>query len=400
MRESLSSERLRFAVWETGRCRRGLNPFFAALVCALALVASAAGPASAQPLDQRTVNLEGTWVAAPHDLFFQFSHRFQIVGQDVDVSDLFSNGKVVNYPTFALTYGLFSRAMLGVRYSSNSLIAGQANEWQPYLKVVPIRDAVGSRFSFSLLGAWNDATDSFDGELAAQFEEGPLMLIAAGRAYSNPFDRPAVEEESEFALAGGAKLKVNKYVALTADYANMFTQSDAQIGWSAGATMRIPYTPHTFGMFATNVTSGTLKGLSVGVDGTTFWGFEFTIRFSGHRWSELFNPREEPAAQRPQPAAQDAGVDPSTGGVVEVEIARLAFATKELTVPAGTTVRWVNRDQVPHTSTSDDGGWESPLLTPGQSFQFTFDQAGRYPYHCVLHPFMTATVIVTEGSDR
>ena len=381
------------AIWGRGLSS---NPSIVALTCALALMASAARPASAQPLDQRTVNLEGTWVAAPHDLFFQFSHRFQIVGQDKDISDLFGDGKVVNYPTFALTYGLFSRAMLGVRYSSNSLIAGQANEWQPYLKVVPIRDAVNGRLSFSLLGAWNDATDSFDGELAAQFEEGPVMLIAAGRAYSNPFSRPADEEEAEFALAGGAKVRLNKYVALTGDYANMFTQSDAQIGWSAGATMRIPYTPHTFGLFATNVTSGTLEGLSVGVDGTTFWGFEFTIRFSGHRWSELFNPREEPAAQRPQPGAQDAGAAASTG-VVEVEIARLAFGTKELTVPAGTTVRWVNRDQVPHTSTSDDGVWESPLLTPGQTYEYTFERAGRYPYHCVPHPFMTATVIVTDG---
>ncbi len=385
-----------------GMPERGLssNRFCVALLCTLGLVAGAAPHAAAQPLDQRTVNLEGTWVSAPHDLFFQFSHRFQVVGTDKDISDLFGEGKVVNYPTFALTYGLFSRAMLGVRYSSNSLIAGQANEWQPYLKVVPIRDAVGGRLSFSLLGAWNDATDSFDGELAAQFEEGRLMLIAAGRAYSNPFSRPAEEEEAEFALAGGAKVRLNKYVALTGDYANMFTQSDAQIGWSAGATMRIPYTPHTFALFATNVTSGTLEGLSVGVDGTTFWGFEFTIRFSGHRWGELFNPREEPSAERPRPAMQGADADAAEGPVVEVEIARLAFATKELTIPAGTTVRWVNRDQVPHTSTSDDGVWESPLLTPGQSFQFTFDEAGRYPYHCVPHPFMTATVVVTESGGR
>lgn len=358
-------------------------------VCAVLLSLTAfTATGLAQPLDVRTVNLEGTWVTGPHDLFFQFSHRFQIVGEDADIGDLFGDGKVVNYPTFALNYGLLSRAMLGVRYSSNSLIASKANEWQPYFKLLPVRTADGL-FSASLLGAWNGANDSFDSELAAQLALERLTLIGAVRFFSSPFDRAGESDESEWAVAGGALIRLNKYLVAGGDYANMFTQSDAQIAWSAGVSMRIPYTPHTFGLFATNVTSGTLEGVSFGVDGTTFWGFEFTIRLSGHRWGELFNPRDDIPAAAAAPAA-------TPTNVVEVRISQMAFHTQELTVKAGTTVRWINRDPVGHTSTSNRQVWASPMLASGESFEFTFTEPGRYEYHCVPHPFMTAAVIVTN----
>ncbi len=367
------------------------------------LTLAPAAPASAQPLTDRTPNLEGTWITAPHDLFFQFSHRFQIAGTDADISDLFGDGKVVNYPTIAFSYGLFSGAMLGVRYSSNSLIAGQANEWQPYLKYAPLRAGEGGGPSLSLLGAWNAANESFDGELAAQFDRGPISVIGGVRGFSNPFDRPAEEEEAEFAVAGGALLRLNRYVTVSGDYANMVTQSDAQIGWSAGVSLQIPYTPHTFALFATNVTSGTLEGASVGVDGTTFWGFEFTVRLSGHRWGEIFKPSrggEQGGAVgggAPAGAPVAAPAEGAPRNVVEVEISNMRFQTATLTVPVGTTIRWVNRDPVAHTSTSDDGLWESPLFGPGESFELRFDEAGTYPYHCAPHPFMKATVVVTEA---
>lgn len=379
---------------ETSPAERGPSSRRAPTIARLTIVAvvclvlgTGVRQAAAQPLDERTANLEGTWVTRPHDLFFQFSHRFQIAGTDADIGDLFGDGKVVNYPTFALNYGLFPRAMLGVRYSSNSLIAGQANEWQPYLKLVPFRTA-DPRWSISLLGAWNGANDSFDGELATQLDLGRLTLIGAARGFSSPLDRAAAAEEPEFALAGGAMVRLNKYVVIAGDYANMLTQADAQIGWSAGVSIRIPYTPHTFGLSATNVTSGTLEGLSVGVDGATFWGFEFTIRLSGHRWGELFDPRDDAGAAPGRPEAAN---------VIEIEISQMAFQPRELVVDVGTTVRWVNRDAVAHTVTSDDGGWDSPLFGQEESFEFTFSQAGRYAYHCVPHPFMTGVVVVTGG---
>ncbi len=360
------------------------------------------GPVVGQPLTDRSPNMDGTWVTPPHNLFFQFSHRFEIAGTDADIGDIFGEGKVVNYPTFALSYGLFRGAHVGFRYSSNSILAGQSNEWQPFVKVAPLSGLLDGHFSAALLGAWNTTTESFDGELTAQVEAGPLTLIAAARGFTNPFDRPAEEEEAEFAFAGGAVLHLNRYLSLSADYANMVTQSDAQIAWSAGASLAIPYTPHTFALFATNVVSGTLEGLSVGIDDTVFWGFEFTIPFTGARWRDFFSPERQPTpAPPPAAAAPDAAeatpADPTTPRtVVEVEISQLAFQQAELRIPVGATARWVNRDAVAHTSTSTDGVWSSPLMEKDGSFEHTFGTAGRFEYFCVPHPFMRGVIVVME----
>jgi plastocyanin len=63
-------------------------------------------------------------------------------------------------------------------------------------------------------------------------------------------------------------------------------------------------------------------------------------------------------------------------------------------VDAGTTVTWLNDGFQVHTSTADQGEWDSPLLSSGDSFTFTFSQAGTFAFHCTPHPFMTGTVVV------
>jgi plastocyanin len=77
-----------------------------------------------------------------------------------------------------------------------------------------------------------------------------------------------------------------------------------------------------------------------------------------------------------------------------VPVANLAFGERALRVRAGTRVRWENRDQVQHTVTADDGGFDSGLIEPGRSYERLFERPGEYPYHCTPHPFMTARVIV------
>jgi plastocyanin len=101
-----------------------------------------------------------------------------------------------------------------------------------------------------------------------------------------------------------------------------------------------------------------------------------------------------------------AGPDNSTlcsnpsGSVVNgstlVIISEFAFQTQNVTVPAGSSVTWVNCETsgTAHTSTSDQNVWSSPLLAPGDAFTQTFDTPGVYPYHCDPHPFMTGTVTV------
>jgi plastocyanin len=86
------------------------------------------------------------------------------------------------------------------------------------------------------------------------------------------------------------------------------------------------------------------------------------------------------------------------GETMTVSIKNFAFDPPNTTVSAGTTVTWVNNDQVPHTATANDGAFDSGTLQPGQSYSFKFDKAGTYAYHCNIHPYMTGTVTVSGAS--
>lgn len=81
---------------------------------------------------------------------------------------------------------------------------------------------------------------------------------------------------------------------------------------------------------------------------------------------------------------------------VQVEIVEFTFQTDTVRVTPGTVVRWINRDQVAHTSTAEDGAWKSPLLGPGETFEQKFEEVGEYPYYCTPHPFMRGVVIVSS----
>jgi plastocyanin len=65
-----------------------------------------------------------------------------------------------------------------------------------------------------------------------------------------------------------------------------------------------------------------------------------------------------------------------------------------MTVKAGSTVVWTNKDDIPHTVTSDNNLFASPVLDTNQSFPFTFASAGKFTYFCKLHPKMTGVVTV------
>ena len=78
-----------------------------------------------------------------------------------------------------------------------------------------------------------------------------------------------------------------------------------------------------------------------------------------------------------------------------VSIQDFSFSPGQITVAPGTTVTWVNKGPSPHTTTADDGSWDSGTLQQGEDFSFTFDQPGTYTYHCSIHPDMTATVKVS-----
>jgi plastocyanin len=77
-----------------------------------------------------------------------------------------------------------------------------------------------------------------------------------------------------------------------------------------------------------------------------------------------------------------------------IRIRNFAFDPAQLTIPTGTTVYWISCDIDAHTSTSDTGVWNSPLLALNSTFSRRFDTAGTFPYHCTPHPVMTAMITV------
>jgi plastocyanin len=82
--------------------------------------------------------------------------------------------------------------------------------------------------------------------------------------------------------------------------------------------------------------------------------------------------------------------------MMEVKIDNFTFGPATLTVPVGTTVTWINKDDIPHTvvSTDDSKTFKSKVLDTDEKFSFTFSKAGTYPYFCSIHPKMTGKVIV------
>ncbi|MBI5587972.1 MAG: cupredoxin domain-containing protein [Deltaproteobacteria bacterium] len=74
----------------------------------------------------------------------------------------------------------------------------------------------------------------------------------------------------------------------------------------------------------------------------------------------------------------------------EVVIQDYSFTPSTVVIKPGDTVKWLNKVDNQHTATSGkdgkaDGTWDSKRLNNGQSFSYTFEKAGTYPYFCVPH---------------
>jgi plastocyanin len=96
-----------------------------------------------------------------------------------------------------------------------------------------------------------------------------------------------------------------------------------------------------------------------------------------------------PALLAPVSAAQAADF--------EVKIDNFTFAPQKVTVKAGTTVTWINEDDIPHTVVST-GHFRSKALDTDDKFSFTFTTPGSYEYFCGLHPHMTGTITVEAAT--
>ncbi len=108
-------------------------------------------------------------------------------------------------------------------------------------------------------------------------------------------------------------------------------------------------------------------------------------------------PTPTPTVSRPSPTPTPPKPTPTPAPTVVVTIitqsnGTFAFSPQALNVTTGTTVIWNNNTSAPHTVTGTTFG--SGTISPGGSFSFKFTQAGTFAYHCMFHPYMTASVSV------
>ncbi len=93
---------------------------------------------------------------------------------------------------------------------------------------------------------------------------------------------------------------------------------------------------------------------------------------------------------------QVAATAPAAMGTT-VTIGNFTFGPETVTVPVGTTVTWVNGDDIPHTVVAVDKSFKSKVLDTDDKFSFTFTKPGTYDYFCSIHPHMTGKIVV-KGS--
>ncbi|MGD0115951.1 MAG: cupredoxin family copper-binding protein [Dehalococcoidia bacterium] len=109
-----------------------------------------------------------------------------------------------------------------------------------------------------------------------------------------------------------------------------------------------------------------------------------------------------PGATATKAAASGTGTPAASGTApaqASVTIKDFAFSPPSVTIQVGGTVTWTNNGPSAHTATADDGSFDSGSLAAGKTFQHTFQTAGTFSYHCTIHPFMTAEVVVQSGSS-
>ena len=313
----------------------------------------------------RPPNLLGTWVPAPAVLQFNFLHRFYVSPGP--------SRSVLNFPTFTFALGL---------------PPGKTNEIEVFARW-RVLSGGPSPIAVAVTPAWDGSSKSVNGELSVDWTRRHLTLSGAVRGMTQPFGaKPA-----KAALAGGAVLRLNNYVALGGDVASILSpDSTEKAAWSAGLLFVIPGSPHTFSLHASNVMVNTTEGSSR--RGSFFglakvvYGFEFTIPIHFARFAPWFH-------GNPKPAVVGNAAPSATGPVAaEVRVGGYRFTADSVVIAAGQTVRWVNADFVEHTITFDGGEPGSPLISPNATWAHRFDRPGRYTYHCTPHPFMTGVVVV------
>jgi plastocyanin len=99
-------------------------------------------------------------------------------------------------------------------------------------------------------------------------------------------------------------------------------------------------------------------------------------------------------AQHENDSGKLVGSAAGTDAASQVMIDNFVYSPVPLTVKVGTTVTWINHDDIPHTVDSTQGKFKSAALDTDDKFEFRFTEAGEYPFYCRIHPKMTGKIVV------
>ncbi len=348
------------------------KPTLCLAAAGLVLLAPAAG---AQSLLDRSPNLSANWVGVSGTMYFNFVHRFTASPPP--------ERKVANAPSFLIAAGLPMHVLAGANYATNSQLTPRyPNEWEFFVRLAPLSQEEGAPLDVGGQIGYNLAAQGIDGEISLAWREGPLRMVAAARVLPDPL----VGGQTRLAAAGGATLRLGRYLALAGDAATLLNLREGErVAWSAGLHLALPHTPHTLSLQAANTNATTLQGASRG-ENQVRYGFEFTVPLTLRRWFAPGPPAApgDPVAPGPAPP----------GEVVAAGMRDFVYTPARLEIPAGTTIEWSNQDPVEHTVTAEDGGFDSGLIAPGATWRYTFETPGTYSFLCTPHPFMRGVVVV------
>ncbi len=105
----------------------------------------------------------------------------------------------------------------------------------------------------------------------------------------------------------------------------------------------------------------------------------------------------DPASVPAETTTPAESATPAPNSTTTVDISGHAFNPAQLNVAPGTTVTFVNNDNVPHTATSDTKLFDLEI-PPGSSYPVVLEGEGTVPYHDELHPDMKGSIVVGDGS--
>jgi plastocyanin len=342
-------------------------------------VALAVASAGAQSTLDRSPNVGEAWVPDGGVVQFNLVHRFYVSPGPAH--------KLSNFPTLTLATGFGHGVGVGVRYGSNSTVVRdpyRPNELEAFARLRLGAAEGADGLGVAVTPAYNVAARSPDGEVALDWTWRWLTLAGVGRALGKPFGASG----ARVGLAGSAAIRLTRYVGVSGDVGHLIHDSVGTV-WSAGITLAIPSSPHSFSLHASNAASSTIQGNSQPA-GHVLYGFEFTIPLHLSRFAPWFHPGK---GSGPEVEGVSAALAAPVGAVVAIR--NLKFVADTVVITAGQAVRWVNRDPVPHTVTFDLAAETgSEFIAPGHAYAHLFATPGTYSYYCAVHPEMHGVVIV------